>query len=105
MLRFLLEAWPGGDQYIQQIPSLLVTGRCECGCVTVYFGTGPADPDREPDRPLPVEASLVAENGEPIGGVLIFARDEQITALEAYSLEDAPILAWPPGEQILIRLS
>jgi hypothetical protein len=103
VLRLLLEAWDGGDSYAQQIPSLIVTGRCGCGCVTVYFESDPVTPDRKPDQPLPVEAALLTEKGEAIGGVLIFAREGRLTSLEAYSVEDPSILAWPPSQQIVIR--
>jgi hypothetical protein len=104
VLRLLLKAWVGGDRYIQQIPSLLVTGRCNCGCVTVYFGNEPAGEVHEPEHPLPVEADLLGENGEPIGGVLIFERRGQIRTLEAHWYGDGPILSWPRNQQIIVRM-
>ena len=104
ILRRLLGGWDGGADYLQQIPSLRVSRNCGCGCVSVEFESeSPRDLD-EPSRPLPVEADLLSEGGEPIGGVLVFESAGRISYLEAYSVEDTPISVWPPDPRIRVRV-
>jgi hypothetical protein len=104
VLRLLLNAWPDGPEFASQIPSLMVTGRCDCGCVTVDFAVH-TDVPEERSRVLPVEADLTSKDGEPIGGVLLFERGGQLSALEAYSYMDAEITAWPPNSEIVVHLT
>jgi hypothetical protein len=103
VLRLLLNAWDDGAEFASQIPSLMVTGQCDCGCATVDFAADTNVPE-ERSRVLPVEADLTSADGEPVGGILLFERGGQLSALEAFSYLDHPISTWPPNEQIAVRL-
>jgi hypothetical protein len=103
VLRLLLNAWPDGTEFASQIPSLVVTGRCDCDCATVDFAVDTNVPE-ERSRVLPVQADLTSKDGESIGGVLLFERGGQLSALEAFSYLDDPITSWPPNEHIAVRL-
>jgi hypothetical protein len=102
VLLHVLRGWEGGTPYLQQLPTIQVTGRCGCGCVTVYMQT-PDSEEEEPAQPLPVEATLVSDSGDPVGGVLIFESNGKLTTLEAYSFHDDPSLSWPPNDRIQVE--
>ncbi|MGH9197684.1 MAG: hypothetical protein ACRD1T_18320, partial [Acidimicrobiia bacterium] len=56
-----------------------------------------------PSIPLPVEADIRSEAGEYVGGVLLFANNGFLTMLEAYSVADEPIMAWPPNDRLVVK--
>jgi hypothetical protein len=45
----------------------------------------------------------LSEAGEYMGGVLLFTKSDRLTMLEAYSVTDGPIMAWPPNDRIIVR--
>lgn len=102
VLERLLRGWEGGAEYLRQVPGLQVVGGCGCGCAAVYFET-PAAQEETLVLPLTVEATIVSDVGDPLGGVLIFETGGKLTALEAYSFGDEPISTWPPNELIEVE--
>jgi hypothetical protein len=103
VLRHLLSAWPQGAPYVRRLGSMRVVGSCSCGCVTVDLSDEQAADLDQPSRPLPVEGDLLSEAGEYMGGVLLFTRSDGLTMLEAYSMADELIMAWPPNDRIIVR--
>jgi hypothetical protein len=81
-----------------------VVGSCSCGCVTVDLRDEQTSDLDQPNRPLPVEGDLLSEAGEYMGGVILFTRRDRLTMLEAYSVVDEPIMAWPPNDRIIVRV-
>ncbi|MBS2965929.1 hypothetical protein KGA66_22985 [Actinocrinis puniceicyclus] len=89
---------------LAQIPHVTIKGRCGCGCATVYFDLdtgavmpGPIDPAR---HPLVAEAGIVGPCGEPLGEVLVFARDGYLSWLEVCSWSDATIRTLPSPDRL-----
>jgi hypothetical protein len=103
VLRHLLSAWPEGASYVRRLDSMPVVGSCSCGCVTVNLRDEQTADLNQPSRPLPVEGDLLSEAGEYMGGVLLFTKSDRLTMLEAYSVVDEPIIAWPPNDRIIVR--
>jgi hypothetical protein len=97
VLRFLLEAdVPGATELREQVAATRVVGACKCGCPTVDLGTPTsAAPAPLADGPYPVEAEVVSDDGEPVGGVLLFVKDGRLDGLELYSYDRTPS-TWPP---------
>jgi hypothetical protein len=103
VLRHMLSAWPEGASYVGRLGSLRVVGSCSCGCVTVDLEDEQRGDPNHPSIPLPVEAEIRSEAGEYIGGVLLFANIGFLTTLEAYSVADKPITAWPPNDRLVVK--
>jgi hypothetical protein len=53
-------------------------------------------------RPIPNEAEIVGANGEPLGGVIVFADDGYLSYLEVYWYDD-PISPIPPLDQMQLQ--
>jgi len=80
----------GADALISQVPGLLVSGACDCGCPSVdFFVEG-----------LSATAMIVAEadgrspEDAPVG-VLLWARAGRLSGLEVYDLSDATTTSLP----------
>jgi hypothetical protein len=87
-----------------------VTGRCDCGCATVYFDVDPAAPRAAftgpADTPLPLEAlgHDPADPSRPIE-VVLFARDGALANLEIVYYGDTPPLEFPdPADLEAVKL-
>ncbi len=99
MLVALLDFAPfeGRDDLRAQIDAALVTGGCGCGCASVDLEVADWAPHAVVREPVvPNRASVLDEQGEPIGGVLIALRDGRLAVLEVYTFGDKPIAAMPP---------
>ena len=90
----------GADALRCQMDSARVVGQCPCGCATVYLEVDRKACPRSPaSRPLPAEANVMDDDGNPIGGVIIFTQAGYLSSLELYSY-DAPIKAFPPLDHL-----
>ena len=98
--------FPGRDDLRAQVDSALVVGRCDCGCASIDLSVDrntPAAP--EAASPIPNEAEVLSDEGDPIGGVLVFLDKGYLSYLGIYAY-DAPIPAFPPVEHLrLVQLS
>jgi hypothetical protein len=93
----------GRDNLLAQVESLQVVGRCTCGCATVDLAVPSAPPSESVALPIPNEAVVLCEDGEAIGGVLVFATDGFLTQLEVYDNGGGPISPFPPVERLRLE--
>ncbi|MEU3372764.1 hypothetical protein ACFYM2_02010 [Streptomyces sp. NPDC006711] len=83
-----------------QIPHLRVTGHCTCSCATIYLGLDEvlAPAALVTDGPVVAEAEVVDADGQPVGGLLVFAHAGYLSCLEIYTWLDEQITRFPsPG--------
>jgi hypothetical protein len=77
--------FPGRDELVAQVESATVVGYCPCRCATVALQVSPDAPRAIGSlRPMPNEADVVDENGDVIGGIIVFTKDGCLSALEIY---------------------
>ena len=56
-------------------------------------------------RPIPAEAVVLGNDGEPIGGVIVFLDRGYLSMLEVYAFGNDPIREWPPSDRLdVLRL-
>jgi hypothetical protein len=90
----------GRDALVEQADSASVDSYCGCGCATVDLTVDPAAPSAAKTyRPIPNEARAVDDNGESIGGVIVFADDGYLSSLEIFWYEQ-PISPFPPLDRL-----
>ena len=83
LVEFILRAdFPGSEKLREQIDSVEVVGRCECGCGTVNLRVRGASDNRSVEGLLPAEA-----HGEGVD-VLLFARAGFLSCLELVFHDD-----------------
>lgn len=104
-IRALLEheTFPGRDELLDQVPLARVVGRCGCGCATVELAVDRSPADAAVSHPIPTEATVLDEDGDGIGGMLLFASDGCLDQLEVYSYGDDSIRSLPPLDRLSIR--
>ncbi|WHM40998.1 hypothetical protein [Streptomyces sp. BPTC-684] len=103
----LLEALLTGDDPVHralraQIPHLRVTGHCTCSCASVDLGLDEtlAAAAHVADDPVVAEAEVLDADGQPIGGVLVFAHAGYLSYLETYTWLDEQITQFPAPDRI-----
>jgi hypothetical protein len=79
-----------------------VVGRCACGCATVTLRVDSAPAGDDVARPIPNEAEVIDAEGESVGGVLLFTRDDHLCELEVYSNSEDPIREIPSLERVRV---
>ncbi len=94
--------FPGRDALLAQADAASVVGYCGCGCASVQLAVADGPPAAtETGSPIPSEATVVDEDGEPIGGILVFLTDDgYLSLLEVYDYGDR-ISPFPPAERLL----
>jgi len=78
---------PGAEQFASQIAQLHVVGSCSCGCPSIDLAVG----DREERTVGPSHVLADFDGISPEGikaGVILHAREGQISELEVYAIED-----------------
>ncbi|MER7842473.1 hypothetical protein ABTZ03_00805 [Kitasatospora sp. NPDC096077] len=85
-----------------QIPHLRVTGGCGCPCASLDFRLDEtAAVPAAPAAGCPAaEATVLDADGEPIGGVLVFVSEGQLSGLEVYTWADEPITRLPSPDRL-----
>jgi len=90
----------GRHALVEQVDAARADGHCPCGCATVGLVVDPAAPSAgKTYRPIPNEADVHDADGGYIGGVIVFADDGYLSALEIYSISD-PITQLPPLDRL-----
>jgi hypothetical protein len=98
LLMWLLEhGAPGATGYLSQIPSVRVIGQCSCGCPTLDLavagkhGTGGST----------IVADFCGTTSEgAFVGVMVHVREDLVSELEAYSLNDIKTFSFPGPESL-----
>jgi hypothetical protein len=74
---------PEAREYADNLQSLTVMARCNCGCPTVYFEVEGDPVSRRGERIISDHLGIV--DGQEVG-VMLFALGRQLSSLEVYSL-------------------
>jgi len=90
----------GRDTLVAQAAIARVDGYCGCGCATVSLQVDHSTPAAANTRsPIPNEADVVDNDGDLIGGIIIFLEEGYLTSLEIYWFEE-PISPIPPLDRL-----
>jgi Phage integrase family len=83
-----------------QAASAVATGRCACGCASIHLDVEHTSglAARTPS-PVPVQPQIVGDDGQPVGGVLLFLQDGWLSYLEVYSYGE-PIPRFPSTDRL-----
>jgi hypothetical protein len=106
VIRVLLDHadFDGRDELLEQVPAARVVGRCGCGCATVELAVDKAPADDAVSYPIPNQATVLDEDGNLIGGVLLFVKDGRLAELVVYSFEDEPIRVFPGADRLRLEV-
>jgi hypothetical protein len=74
-----------------QAATARASSSCACGCGSIYLVVGDGVPTVDTASLPIVEGDVLSDQGELIGGLLLFARDGRLYDLEVYSFTDAPL--------------
>lgn len=103
----LLEALLSGDTPAHralraQIPHLRVTGHCTCSCASIGLGLDETLTQAAPvtGGSVVADAEVLGADGQPIGGVLVFAHAGYLSYLETYTWLDEEITRFPPLDRV-----
>lgn len=88
----MLSRHEDGEALLEQLDLARVVSSCRCGCGSLGF----VFPERRqgsapPARLFPVEGTVVDDEGERIGGLILFLRDGRLHDLEVTSFETQPL--------------
>jgi hypothetical protein len=84
-----------------QVPYVVVTGRCACGCASVDLGVDRGAVAAAPGHDSPVVEASYPES-EDAAGVLLFTRDGYLSGLEIYSCGEEPETGWPDAGGLVV---
>jgi hypothetical protein len=86
-----------------QAASVVATGRCTCGCASIHLDVEhtPGLAARTPS-PVPVQPQTMGDEGQPVGGVLLFLEDGWLSYLEVYSYHE-PIPRFPSTDRLALE--
>lgn len=101
----LTQDFAGAPELRAQVDHAQVIGGCSCGCASVDLEVDRADCECATDArsPIPSEAQVVDNAGDPQGGALVFLKDGYLASLEIYSYAD-PIPSWPASDRLQLDL-
>lgn len=83
----------GADLLRAQLADARVASNCDCGCGSIGFASAgeAVQPDEVRSTLFPVEADVLDDDGEVIGGLLLFVRDGRLFDLEVFSVGHHPL--------------
>jgi hypothetical protein len=93
----------GRDALLAQVDAARVVGFCGCGCATVDISVESEPSTTSVAHPIPNEAVVLDDDGDGIGGVLVFARDGYLAGLEVYDFNGVPISPLPSTDRLRVR--
>jgi hypothetical protein len=83
---------PGATELRDQLGQVEVVSNCNCGCGSIAFTPRSHRTDRSSSSALyPVEGEVLDDDGNLIGGVLLFVRDGRLNDVDVYSVTDRPL--------------
>lgn len=78
---------PGARQYVSQLSDTKVVGLCTCGCPSLDLAIG--DREERTTGPSDILADVDGTTAEGVQvGVILHAREGQISELEVYAIQD-----------------
>jgi hypothetical protein len=86
---------PEPRPFLEQVATLAVLGRCECGCPSVDF----AAEGQSGGASIVADAHGLSPEG-PAVGVILWARDGRLSGLEVYDYEGAHPYSLPRPESL-----
>jgi hypothetical protein len=96
-------AFDGRDALLDQVDAARVVGFCGCGCATVDLAVEGAPSTTSVEHPIPNEAVVLDEDGDGIGGVLVFVREGYLASLEVYDFNGVPISPFPSTDRLRLE--
>lgn len=76
----------GVEELRIQASSIVVSRGCSCGCGTInLIPQGDSVPAADSQSPVPCEGTVHDDQGDAIGGLLLFVREGRLSSLEIYS--------------------
>jgi|NGEPerStandDraft_6_1074524.scaffolds.fasta_scaffold30312_2 hypothetical protein len=93
----------GRDALLDQVDTARVVGFCGCGCATVEIAVDAAPSATSVAHPIPNEAVVLDEDGDAIGGVLVFVREGYLASLEVYDFNGVPISPLPSTDRLRLE--
>jgi hypothetical protein len=85
-----------------QAASTRAAASCACGCGSIYLAANDARQAFDMVSLPVVEGDVVGDDGQVVGGLLLFVRDGRLHNLEVYSVTDDP-LPLPLPERARLR--
>jgi hypothetical protein len=82
----LVHGLPGSDSYLPQVDKLRVISICGCGCSSVDFSFDGVLPDYSTGLEV-LSDHLWGTAGTDLCGIFVFARNEKLAGLEAWSVD------------------
>jgi hypothetical protein len=78
---------PDAKSYLSRLANMNVVGKCTCGCPTIDLALG--DREQRKTAPSTILAGFVGKSPEGVEvGVIVHAREGEISELEVYALPD-----------------
>ena len=92
----------GAQELRAQLATVKLVGQCECGCATIELDVDRAHaPQAAIEGLVPAEGSVRRPGSDEVqGGIILFASNGYLSALEIYNFDDEPIRKFPPLTQI-----
>ncbi len=77
----------------EQLADARVVSSCTCGCGSIGFvPTGCSVHRDRPEATLfPIEGDVLDDQGQVVGGLILFVREGRMHDLEVYSFDDEPL--------------
>lgn len=98
------EGLPDAEALRDRAATVRAQSSCNCGCGSIYL-VGDRDPiDLDEPPVVIVEGDVITDDGEVIGGLLLFEYDGAPHNLEVYSVVDEP-LQLPSLDHVRLRAS
>lgn len=97
--RFLSYDFPGVEQLRAQLSTLQAWSSCSCGCGSIALLADRRVAASPRTTWSPLEADVIDDAENLIGGLLLFTNDGYLDDLEIYSFQDEP-LQLPPVDRI-----
>lgn len=90
----------GAAELRRQLAAAMVEPSCECGCGSIgfVFQSDSDVPRSAATNPLPVDVTILANDGSEVGGLVVLLRDGLLDDADVYSFFDP--LPWPDLSRI-----
>jgi hypothetical protein len=95
LTEMLSRDFAGAAELRAQLAVALVESSCSCGCGSIgfVFDSGTEVPLSDAPNPVPVTATILAEDGSETGGLVLLVRDGLLSDADVYTYFEP--LPWP----------